>query len=76
MNVHADQILQEHVQPFLSALYEIAEDLDVSEDEAKGFSIGSNRLRIHWLTNRLLLDRSGALAPSMLSRACGTRQPS
>jgi predicted KAP-like P-loop ATPase len=57
LNLHADSIVDGNVQALLTALFEIADQLDVPADEAKAFSIGDNRLRIHWLLRRLTLAR-------------------
>jgi predicted KAP-like P-loop ATPase len=57
LNLHADSIADEDVQPLLTAIFEIADVLDTPRDAAKAFSIGDNRLRIHWLLRRLILDR-------------------
>lgn len=57
LNLLAERIPLDQVAPLLSALFEIADELDRSEDEGHGFNIGSNPLRVHWLLNRLILNR-------------------
>ncbi|MBR1277752.1 P-loop NTPase fold protein [Bradyrhizobium sp. AUGA SZCCT0283] len=57
LNLHAESIADEDVRPLLIAIFEIGDELDTPRDAAKGFSIGDNRLRIHWLLRRLILDR-------------------
>lgn len=42
--------------PFLAGLYSIADRLDVEADQAKGFSFGNNRYRVHWVTRELLMN--------------------
>ena len=57
LNLHADRVADENVGPLLAALFKLGDELDVPADAAKGFSIGDNHLRIHWLLRRLTLDR-------------------
>jgi hypothetical protein len=45
------------VQPLLTTIFRLGDELDVAVDEAKAFSIGNNHLRIHWLLRRLTLER-------------------
>jgi len=55
--VHAPDIRDNDIPPFLTGLFSVADELDVSADEARGFRIRSNNLRIHWLINKLVRDR-------------------
>lgn len=57
LNVHADSVPKELIGSLLSAIFELADDLDVESDQGKGFALASNNLRIHWLLRRLILDR-------------------
>lgn len=57
LNLHADQVSEASVGPLLSAIFEIADELDVEADVARGFGMASNTLRIHWLLRRLTLER-------------------
>lgn len=58
LNLHADKIADDHVEPLLSAIFKLGDELAVEADTAKGFfAIGDNKLRIHWLLRRLTLDR-------------------
>ena len=57
LNLHADMVPDDHVQPLLTAIFKMADELDVSSDAAKAFSIGDNNLRIYWLLRRLTLER-------------------
>jgi len=53
-----NKISTDKVVPFLAAIFEIADELDVERDEERGFgSVGSNNLRLHWLLNELVRDR-------------------
>ncbi len=45
------------VVPLITAIFAMADDLDVESDQKRGFSIGSNNLRIHWLVNKIVTDR-------------------
>ena len=58
LNVHASDVPIEHVGSLLSGVFSVADELDVEGDKSRGFSIGNNNLRIHWLLRSLLLDRT------------------
>ena len=66
MNLHAERVADETVEPLLAALFKLGDELDVPADAAKGFSIGDNHLRIHWLLRRLTLDRFELAARSAI----------
>lgn len=54
----AGEIAESSVSRLLEALFAIADDLDVPEDEDHGlYQIGNNHLRLHWLLLPLVLDR-------------------
>jgi transposase len=57
LNLHANSVADEHVQPLLTAMFKLGDEVDASADEAKAFSIGDNPLRIHWLLRRVTLER-------------------
>ncbi len=58
LNQQAAKIDLDHAETVLVTIFEMADELNVEADEAKGFSIGNNNLRIHWLLRRLLLERT------------------
>lgn len=64
LNLHAQEIQVKDVQALLSGLFEVADELDVDADRARGFSIGDNELRIHWLSRSLTRDRFDLAARS------------
>jgi hypothetical protein len=58
---HADshEIARKDIEPFLRALFEVHGDIDLPEDEEKGFgAMADTRLRLHWLMRRLTEDLS------------------
>lgn len=57
LQLHAADVADHDVGPLLSAIFALADELDVATDEAGGFSIGDNQLRIHWLLRALTLER-------------------
>jgi predicted KAP-like P-loop ATPase len=58
MTVHASEIHKEHIGTLVSAIFEIADELDVDTDKARGmYDLADNRLRIHWLLNALVRTR-------------------
>jgi predicted KAP-like P-loop ATPase len=58
LNEHSDDVPIENVEPLLSAVFSVADELDVQADQARGFAIGSNSLRIHWLLRSLMRNRT------------------
>src|SRR6202042_1982359 len=73
LNLHAARVAQKDVGVFLKALFEIADELDVESDKERGFSLGDNQLRIHWLLRSLTRDRFDLPARSKLFvMACKT----
>jgi predicted KAP-like P-loop ATPase len=74
----AYKIPSEKIIPFLSAIFEIADELDLERDEERGFgSLGTNQLRLHWLINELVrerlpqADRSRALEETLKAASLG-----
>jgi hypothetical protein len=58
INVHASRIDKTNFQPLISAIFEIADDINRDADcERGGFKFGNNHLRIHWLIRKLTFDR-------------------
>ncbi|MFI5329814.1 MAG: P-loop NTPase fold protein [Desulfobaccales bacterium] len=56
LNVHAARIEKAKFQPLISAIFQIADDIDRVEDrESGGFFIGTY-LRIHWLIRKLTFE--------------------
>jgi predicted KAP-like P-loop ATPase len=71
LKLHAEKVPDDKVGPLLTALFGIADELHVQGDKAKGFSIGDNHLRLHWLLRRLTLERFElAKRSSILMAAC------
>jgi predicted KAP-like P-loop ATPase len=58
LNQQAARISLVDAENVLKTVFAMAGELDVDADAAKGFSIGNNNLRIHWLLRRLLLERT------------------
>lgn len=55
---HADDIPIPKARDFLSAVFNVADDLNVEADQARGFSFGDNRIRVYWLMRELLFRRT------------------
>lgn len=71
LNLHASDVTDENVGPLLVALFEIADELDVEADVARGFGMATNSLRLHWLLRRLTLERfSLAQRSALFMAAC------
>lgn len=73
LNTHAERVPKESVAALLSALFSVADEIDVEADAAKGFSFVDNELRLHWLMRNLILDRTTLDERSaLLMKACAT----
>ena len=57
LNVHASRIDKENFQPLITCIFEISDDILRDEDRERGFQIGDNHLRIHWLIRKLTWER-------------------
>lgn len=58
LNQHSEDVSIDNVEPLLSAIFSIADELEVEADQSRGFSIANNSLRIHWLLRSLTRDRT------------------
>jgi len=58
LKVHASRIDKEKFQSLISAIFEIADEINRDEDRERGMlSVGDNHLRIHWLIRKLTFER-------------------
>ncbi len=58
LNTHAKRISKAKVEPLLTALFEIHDEIDLERDADSGFmAIANTSLRYHWLIRRLTRDR-------------------
>lgn len=58
MNTHALNVSKDNVEPLLSALFEIHDEIDLKKDADRGFmGMANTSLRFHWLIRRLTGDR-------------------
>jgi predicted KAP-like P-loop ATPase len=57
LTTRAADVDEAKVEPLVTAIFAIVDELDVEADRKRGFAIGSNELRVHWLVNRLVTDR-------------------
>ncbi len=55
---HGDEVPLEAAEPFLRGVFAVADDLNVQEDRGRGWSIGDNLMRMHWLLRRVLVERT------------------
>lgn len=57
LNVHADKVDRNNIQPLLTALFQVADEINIEADRGGDFGIASNDLRLHWLLRSLTKDR-------------------
>jgi predicted KAP-like P-loop ATPase len=56
---HVGEIARQDIEPFLGALFEVHGEIDLPEDEKRGFgAMADTQLRLHWLMRRLTEDLS------------------
>jgi len=75
LNTHADEVKDADVEPLLKSLFRIADRTDVEADKARGFSTGSNPLRLHWLLRRLTKERFDDEGRSRVLKAAAAEAP-
>ncbi|MGM0562547.1 MAG: KAP family P-loop NTPase fold protein [Pseudomonadota bacterium] len=58
LNTHAPSVERDKVEPLISALFEIHDEIDLEIDRERGMMlIGNTTLRYHWLIRRLTTNR-------------------
>jgi len=58
IKVHADKIPDDQIEPFLTAIFSVADEIYREGDSDTGMlAIGDTYLRIHWLLRKCTLDR-------------------
>ncbi len=58
LNTHAPKVNKAKVEPLLSALFEIHDEIDLDTDQGRGMmGLDDTSLRYHWLIRRLTADR-------------------
>jgi predicted KAP-like P-loop ATPase len=57
LTIRAASVPVTKVGALVRAIFALADELDVESDRKRGFAVGDNELRIHWLINRLVTDR-------------------
>lgn len=58
LNAHANRVPKEKVRPFIAALFEIHDEIDLQRDGERGYmAMANTSLRYHWLIRRLTKDR-------------------
>lgn len=73
LTTHAERVDFRKIEGLLTALFEIADEINVEADAAKAFSIGNNELRLHWLLRALTRGRTSLDERSVIfRRACNT----
>lgn len=72
LTTHAERVDNGKVQALLTALFEIADEINVEADEEKGFGIGDNKLRLHWLLRALTRDMTLDGRSAIFQHACDT----
>lgn len=75
LNVHAARIDKKNFPSLITGIFEISDDILRDEDRERGFQMGNNHLRIHWLIRKLTWERCTLEERSeMFMVACQTSQ--
>lgn len=73
LRTHAERLTLDKVKPLLTALFEIADELNTEADAAKGFGWSDNNFRLHWLLRALTLEKMTLEErSSIFLQACAT----
>ena len=71
LTAHGETVPLNHAEKILTAVFRVADDLLIKQDEERGIGIADNRLRLHWLLRSFLRDRTELERRSeILSRCC------
>ncbi|ODS59351.1 MAG: NTPase [Acidovorax sp. SCN 65-108] len=57
LNLHAEKVDVAYIEPLLTGLFAVADEINVEADRGGAFSMASNELRLHWLLRSLTRDR-------------------
>lgn len=58
LNTHATRVERHNIEPLLTALFEIHDEIDLKIDQERGFlATGDTTLRYHWLIRRMTNER-------------------
>ncbi|WP_341677995.1 P-loop NTPase fold protein [Niveibacterium sp. SC-1] len=73
LTTHSDRVDRSKIEVLLTALFEIADEINVEADVERGLGMASNELRLHWLL-RALTQESTSLEErsAIFRRACET----
>lgn len=70
LNTHALSVRKENVEPLLSALFQIHDEIDLEKDADRGFmGLATTSRRFHWLIRRLTSDRFSIAERSVMYKA-------
>lgn len=70
LNTHALSVSKDNVEPLLSALFQIHDEIDLKKDADRGFmGMANTSLRFHWLIRRLTGDRFSIAERSVMYKA-------
>ncbi|HSD37753.1 MAG TPA: P-loop NTPase fold protein [Rhodocyclaceae bacterium] len=73
LTTHSERVEGSKVEALLTALFEIADEINVEADAARGFGMANNELRLHWLLRALTKERTPIEERSAIfRRACDT----
>lgn len=73
LTTHSERVDRSKIEALLTALFEIADEINVEADTARGFSMGSNERRLRWLLQALTMERMPLDERSAIfRRACDT----
>lgn len=71
LTAHGETVPLNHAEMILTAVFGIADDLFIEQDEERGLGIADNRFRLHWLLRAFLRDRTDLDQRSdILMRCC------
>lgn len=72
---HGDEIPIEAAEGFLRGVFAVADEVNVDQDQERGWSIGDNSLRVHWLIRRVLRERTTLEERSQILLAAAEAAP-
>jgi len=75
LTAHGEEIPIDAAEGFLRGVFAVADEINVDQDRGRGWSIGDNNLRIHWLLRRVLRERTSLEERSRILLAAAEAAP-
>lgn len=70
LTAHGETVPIDQAEKILAAVFRVADDLFIEQDEERGYGVANNQLRLHWLLREFLRDRTDLERRSKIFMRC------